>query len=144
MHATASRARARSSRGAGIAAIALALTVTACGGDAPPEQAEVTPTAGSPTPSAATASSPTASASASPEPTEASLEDVKAATLLIDAHGVTTEAGQLDAAEALLTQTPSSLGEIAFLAGFSDQSAFSRACKAHTGLTPMAFRSSRA
>ena len=142
MHATASRARARSSRGAGIAAIALALTVTACGGDAPPEQAEVTPTAGSPTPSAATASSPTASAS--PEPTEASLEDVKAATLLIDAHGVTTEAGQLDAAEALLTQTPSSLGEIAFLAGFSDQSAFSRACKAHTGLTPMAFRSSRA
>jgi len=39
-------------------------------------------------------------------------------------------------------QTPSSLGEIAFLAGFSDQSAFSRAFKAHTGLTPTAFRSS--
>jgi len=53
-------------------------------------------------------------------------------------------AAQFDAAEALLTQTPSSLGEIAFLAGFSDQSAFSRAFKAHTGLTPMAFRSSRA
>ncbi|SEI95894.1 AraC family transcriptional regulator [Demequina mangrovi] len=52
-------------------------------------------------------------------------------------------AAQLDAAEALLTQTPSSLGEIAFLTGFSDQSAFSRAFKAHTGLTPMAYRSSR-
>lgn len=47
---------------------------------------------------------------------------------------------QLDVAEGLLAHSADSLGEIAFLAGFSDQSAFSRAFKAHTGQTPLAYR----
>ncbi|GAA3641707.1 hypothetical protein GCM10022200_26870 [Microbacterium awajiense] len=53
-------------------------------------------------------------------------------------------AAQLDTAETLLAQTANSLGEIAFLAGFSDQSAFSRAFRAHAGCTPMAFRAAAA
>ncbi|GAA1470487.1 AraC family transcriptional regulator [Microbacterium thalassium] len=51
-------------------------------------------------------------------------------------------AAQLDAAEALLVQTENSLGEIAFLTGFSDQSAFSRAFRSHFGATPLAYRTS--
>lgn len=53
-------------------------------------------------------------------------------------------AAQLDAAETLLTQTANSLGEIAFLTGFSDQSAFSRAFRTHAGCTPMAYRTAAA
>lgn len=63
-------------------------------------------------------------------------------------HGETFQSiarrAQLEAAEALVTEGTSSLGEIAFLTGFSDQSAFSRAFKAYTGLTPRAFRESLA
>lgn len=51
-------------------------------------------------------------------------------------------AAQLDAAEALVVQTENSFGEIAFLTGFSDQSAFSRAFRSHFGATPLAYRSS--
>lgn len=45
-----------------------------------------------------------------------------------------------DAAESLLRDGDSSLGEIAFLTGFSDQSAFQRAFRRWTGRTPSAFR----
>ncbi len=53
-------------------------------------------------------------------------------------------AAQLDVAESLLAQTANSLGDVAFLAGFSDQSAFSRAFRAHAGCTPMAYRTAAA
>ena len=43
-------------------------------------------------------------------------------------------------AERLLLQTRYSLSEIAFLTGFSEQSAFTRAFKRWTGITPRAFR----
>lgn len=46
-----------------------------------------------------------------------------------------------DAAESLLTTSHHSIVEIAFLTGFSDQTAFSRAFKRWTGTTPAAFRS---
>lgn len=59
-------------------------------------------------------------------------------------HGETYQSiarrAQLEAAEALVTEGTASFGEIAFLTGFSDQSAFSRAFKGYTGVTPMAFR----
>jgi AraC-like DNA-binding protein len=49
---------------------------------------------------------------------------------------------QRDAAEALLSTQDHSLAEVAFLTGFSDQSAFSRAFKGWTGETPLRFRDS--
>lgn len=62
------------------------------------------------------------------------------------AHGETYQAivarAQREAAESLLTHGNSSLAEVAFLTGFSDQSAFTRAFKSWTGQTPTAFRSS--
>lgn len=45
-----------------------------------------------------------------------------------------------DAAESLLTNTQHSIVDIAFLTGFSDQTAFTRAFKRWTGTTPAAFR----
>ncbi len=45
-----------------------------------------------------------------------------------------------EAAEALLAGDQHTLGEIAFLTGFSDQSAFQRAFKRWTGQTPLGFR----
>ncbi|MGD9571425.1 MAG: AraC family transcriptional regulator ligand-binding domain-containing protein [Thermoleophilia bacterium] len=48
-----------------------------------------------------------------------------------------------DAAEALLAGGDHSLAEVAFLTGFSDQSAFQRAFKRWTGSTPAAFREAR-
>lgn len=45
-----------------------------------------------------------------------------------------------DAAESLLRSTDHTLADIAFLTGFSDQSAFTRAFKRWTGRTPAAFR----
>jgi AraC-like DNA-binding protein len=45
-----------------------------------------------------------------------------------------------DAAESLLTTTSHSIADIAFLTGFSDQTAFTRAFKRWTGTTPAAFR----
>jgi len=45
-----------------------------------------------------------------------------------------------DAAESLLTTTNHSIADIAFLTGFSDQTAFTRAFKRWTGTTPAAFR----
>lgn len=47
---------------------------------------------------------------------------------------------QRQAAESLLARGNSSLAEVAFLTGFSDQSAFTRAFKGWTGQTPLAFR----
>lgn len=47
---------------------------------------------------------------------------------------------QREAAESLLANGDSSLAEVAFLTGFSDQSAFTRAFKAWTGQTPLTFR----
>ncbi len=49
-----------------------------------------------------------------------------------------------DAAESLLVGGDHSLAEVAFLTGFSDQSAFQRAFKRWTGRTPAAFREARA
>lgn len=43
-------------------------------------------------------------------------------------------------AESLLGTTQNSLSEVAFLTGFSDQSAFQRAFKGWTGQTPLGFR----
>ena len=45
-----------------------------------------------------------------------------------------------DAAESLLTTTRHSIADVAFLTGFSDQTAFTRAFKRWTGTTPAAFR----
>ncbi len=45
-----------------------------------------------------------------------------------------------EAAESLLTTTHHSIADIAFLTGFSDQTAFTRAFKRWTGTTPAAFR----
>ena len=45
-----------------------------------------------------------------------------------------------DAAESLLTTTTHSIADVAFLTGFSDQTAFTRAFKRWTGSTPAAFR----
>lgn len=49
---------------------------------------------------------------------------------------------QREAAESLLVNGDNSLAEVAFLTGFSDQSAFSRAFKGWTGKTPLTFRES--
>lgn len=48
-----------------------------------------------------------------------------------------------DAAESLLTTTSHSIADIAFLTGFSDQTAFTRAFKRWGGTTPAAFRDRR-
>jgi AraC-like DNA-binding protein len=45
-----------------------------------------------------------------------------------------------EVAESLLSATESSLSEVAFLTGFSEQSAFQRAFKSWTGKTPLGFR----
>jgi AraC-like DNA-binding protein len=45
-----------------------------------------------------------------------------------------------DAAEALLKSDTRNVAEVAFLTGFGDQSAFTRAFKRWTGQTPAAFR----
>jgi AraC-like DNA-binding protein len=45
-----------------------------------------------------------------------------------------------DAAESLLASTDHSIADVAFLTGFSDQTAFTRAFKRWTGTTPAAFR----
>lgn len=45
-----------------------------------------------------------------------------------------------DAAESLLTTTNHSIADVAFLTGFADQTAFTRAFKRWTGTTPAAFR----
>lgn len=49
---------------------------------------------------------------------------------------------QRQAAESLLINGDNSLAEVAFLTGFSDQSAFTRAFKGWTGQTPLTFRES--
>lgn len=49
-----------------------------------------------------------------------------------------------DAAESLLRSRSSSVADVAFLTGFSDQSAFTRAFKRWTGETPAAFRAAGA
>ncbi|MEZ5238264.1 MAG: helix-turn-helix domain-containing protein [Microthrixaceae bacterium] len=46
-----------------------------------------------------------------------------------------------EAAESLLSNPQHSLAEVAFLTGFSDQSAFTRAFGRWTGVTPAAYRS---
>ena len=48
-----------------------------------------------------------------------------------------------DAAESLLTTTGHSIADIAFLTGFADQTAFTRAFKRWTGTTPATFRDER-
>lgn len=62
-------------------------------------------------------------------------------------HGETFQSivarAQREAAESLLADRSSSLAEVAFLTGFSDQSAFTRAFKRWTGRTPLNFRSSQ-
>jgi AraC-like DNA-binding protein len=59
-------------------------------------------------------------------------------------HGETFQAiatrARRDAAESLLTSTSHSIADVAFLTGFSDQTAFTRAFKRWTGTTPAAFR----
>ncbi|SLN45963.1 HTH-type transcriptional regulator VirS [Roseivivax jejudonensis] len=59
-------------------------------------------------------------------------------------HGLTfqalTEDTRRDLAEGLLGEARHSLAEIAFLTGFSEQSAFTRAFKRWTGTTPAAYR----
>lgn len=61
-------------------------------------------------------------------------------------HGETFQAiatrARRDAAESLLTTRRHSIAEVAFLTGFADQTAFSRAFKRWTGTTPAAFRNS--
>lgn len=54
-------------------------------------------------------------------------------------QGVVT-AARRQAAESLLRSGRHSVGEVAFLTGFGDQSAFTRAFKRWTGTTPAAFR----
>lgn len=60
-------------------------------------------------------------------------------------HGVTYQnlvnQARLELARSLMEETDYSLAEIAFLTGFSEQSAFSRAFKRWAGQTPGAFRS---
>lgn len=60
-------------------------------------------------------------------------------------HGVTYQnlvnQARLELARSLMDETRYSLAEIAFLTGFSEQSAFSRAFKRWVGKTPGAFRS---
>ena len=59
-------------------------------------------------------------------------------------HGLTfqtlTEDTRRELAEGMLTQEQYSLSEIAFLTGFSEQSAFTRAFKRWTGQTPASYR----
>lgn len=59
-------------------------------------------------------------------------------------HGETfqaiTTAARRDAAQSLLASTAHSLTDIAFLTGFSDQTAFTRAFRRWTGKTPAAYR----
>jgi AraC-like DNA-binding protein len=59
-------------------------------------------------------------------------------------HGETFQAiatrARRDAAESLLTTTGHSIADVAFLTGFSDQTAFTRAFKRWSGTTPAAFR----
>lgn len=61
-------------------------------------------------------------------------------------HGQTFQSianrAQREAAESLLTNRNNTLAEVAFLTGFSDQSAFTRAFKGWTGQTPLSFRES--
>ena len=61
-------------------------------------------------------------------------------------HGQTYQAianqAQRETAESLLVTGHNSLAEVAFLTGFSDQSAFTRAFKGWTGQTPLMFRES--
>jgi AraC-like DNA-binding protein len=63
-------------------------------------------------------------------------------------HGVSFQTvvtqARRDAAVSLLRSGDRSLAEVAFLTGFSDQSAFTRAFKRWTGKTPAAFRSGSA
>lgn len=56
-------------------------------------------------------------------------------------QAITTQARR-DAAQSLLASTVHSLTDIAFLTGFSDQTAFTRAFKRWTGQTPAAYRAS--
>ncbi|MEL7117150.1 MAG: AraC family transcriptional regulator [Pseudomonadota bacterium] len=62
-------------------------------------------------------------------------------------HGVTfqalTEETRRELAEGLLQDDAHSLAEVAFLTGFSEQSAFSRAFKRWVGLTPASYRKDR-
>jgi AraC-like DNA-binding protein len=59
-------------------------------------------------------------------------------------HGETFQAiatrARRDAAESLLTTTSHSIADVAFLTGFADQTAFTRAFKRWTSTTPAAFR----
>jgi YesN/AraC family two-component response regulator len=50
---------------------------------------------------------------------------------------------RIDKALQLLNTTTYSLGEIAYLTGFSDQSHFARIFKQHTGQRPSAYRKKR-
>ena len=63
-------------------------------------------------------------------------------------HGMTfqslTEETRRDLAEGLLREDGHSLAEIAFLTGFSEQSAFTRAFKRWVGATPASYRKARA
>lgn len=63
-------------------------------------------------------------------------------------HGETfqaiTTAARRDAAQSLLTTTGHGLADVAFLTGFADQTAFTRAFKRWTGQTPAAFRAAHA
>lgn len=54
-------------------------------------------------------------------------------------QAITTEARR-DAAQSLLTTTGHGLADVAFLTGFADQTAFTRAFKRWTGQTPAAYR----
>lgn len=53
------------------------------------------------------------------------------------------ESARRDLAEGLLSQSTYSIAEVAFLTGFSEQSAFSRAFKRWVGRTPASFRRAR-
>lgn len=58
-------------------------------------------------------------------------------------QSITTEARR-DAAESLLSSTRHTLADVAFLTGFADQTAFTRAFKRWTGRTPAAYRADAA